>query len=127
MDLTTQIAWFSLLADMHSAGLTALALYLTVLSGYLVAAYVVGEELDQFQLFFITAIFLLIPITLAFYFFVMMYLGLDTGPSGPAANWSFIFLYAFGASQILALLGALKFMRDIRTRKRGGKFNDSDT
>ena len=112
---------------MHSAGLTALALYLTVLSGYLVAAYVVGEELDQFQLFFINAIFLLFSITLAFYFFVMMYLGLDTSPSGPAANWSFIFLYAFGASQILALLGALKFMRDIRTRKRGGKFNDSDT
>lgn len=112
---------------MQGVAFTALALYLTVLSGYLVAAYIVGAELNRFQVIFINSIFLLFSIPLALYFFVVMYLGIIDSPGGSAADWVFYFLYVFGAGQILAVLGALKFMHDIRVIGQSGNIRDDDT
>ncbi len=105
---------------MHGNGLTALALYLTILSGYLVAAYVVGADLDMFQVFFINAIFLFFAATLAMYSFAMFFGGFRGGPNGGAPGYMFYLLYVFVACEILAVLGAIKFMHDIRVSKRKG-------
>ena len=49
---------------MHEAALTALAIFLTVLSGYLVVAYSVGADLTKSQLIFINSIFIVFGLTL---------------------------------------------------------------
>ena len=102
---------------LHSTALTALALYLTILSGYLVAAYAVGADLNKFQVFFINTIFILFSSSLALYFFGLFRGSFQGGPAGGAPEFMFYILYAFFICQFLAIAGAIKFMQDIRSKK----------
>ena len=50
----------------HQAGMTATTIYLTVLTGYLITAFVVGSKLTRSQLITITALFVAFATLFAF-------------------------------------------------------------
>ena len=96
--------------------LTALAIYLTIVSGYLVVAYAVGRDLDRFQVLFINAIFFIFATILAIFSSLLFYSAFSLGPREGAPNHFFYGLYLFFGCEILAIIGAIKFMQDIRKK-----------
>ncbi len=111
----------------HGNGLTALALYLTILSGYLVVAYIAGTDLERVQVYFINTIFVFFAGILALYSSVLFYAGLRFGPGEGAPDRYFYALFIIIACEMIAILGAIKFMYDIRARKQAGKTSGNDT
>ena len=107
------------ITSLYNSSYTAVALFLTVLSGYMVVAYTVGQELKSPQLIFINMMFVAFSLVFA------------TGAySWALAAVEFANTYGGGAGQFAKLstpiglmilystiLGALLFMRDIRARK----------
>ena len=54
----TEFELSSLIYVANEAGNTALALYLTTLSAYLIVAYSVGEKLNKSQILFVNCLFI---------------------------------------------------------------------
>jgi len=105
---------------LHETAFTALAIYLTVLSGYMVVAYSVGAELTKSQLIFINSIFLVFSLMLSFasylYLISAYQLGLEYKPEASPRSEG-IMLVLFLITQCAAIMGALKFMFDIRKKR----------
>lgn len=115
----TLVEFILSVSSLHETGLTALALYMTVLSGYMVVAYSVGSDLNKSQIVIINAIFLVFSLALSlasyFYFRGAYELGLAHWPdSSPRSEAIILRLFLF--AQIAAILGGLKFMFDIRKK-----------
>lgn len=105
---------------LHETAFTALAIYLTVLSGYMVVAYSVGAELTKSQLIFINSIFLVFSIMLSFasytYFSSAYQLGSAYRPETSPRSEGIMLLF-FLIAQFAAIMGALKFMFEIRKKR----------
>ncbi len=125
----TTVEFILSVTALHETGFTALAIYLTVLSGHMVVAYSVGAYLTKSQLIFINSIFLVFSIMLSFasyaYFSSAYQLGLEYRPETSPRSEG-IMLVLFLIAQFIAIMGSLKFMFDIR-KKRGANIEESDT
>jgi hypothetical protein len=112
--------FFVNVATLHSLSLTAIALYLTVLSGYLVVAYAVGADLDNSQVIFINSIFLIFSTVLALFSFIYIFGSFNAGVTvnGGPPNYLYYILYLFLAAQLFAIFGAVNFMANVRKKSK---------
>jgi hypothetical protein len=111
-----------LVAEFNVAGMTAMTLYLTAVSGYLFVAYMIGNKLTRLQCAIITGLFLwfsvFVVIGTAGYFSRAVQLrGLynEFTPSGMTMDtWV---VWSSSGLELVGLLAALKFMWDVRHPK----------
>lgn len=115
------IDYYNLMVEFNVAAMTAMGMYLTTATGYLVTAYLVGRQLTSIQAIIITGLFLWFNLFMAFgtlgyfsraaYFYSM----LQTPPPGIQMNSVIIFV-AVGF-QLFGIIACLKFMWDVRHPK----------
>jgi len=104
------------------AAMTAVSLYLTVVTGFLVIVYFVGAALSKFQVFLVTSLFVVFAsfFTLgSFIFFawahnVSLQFGNEVGFPAVAIWYSYLITIA----ETLGILGSLTFL--LNERKKGG-------
>ena len=95
-------------------GMTALALYFTVISGYLVVAFLVGTDLSRFQTIFISFLFVVFSVILSFGTYSFFAGAYEYGRgAGPISFWV---APTLAAAEILGVIGALYFMYETRNR-----------
>ena len=98
------------------------ALYLTVLSGYLFAAWIVGRNLTRLQLVMINTLFIGVQLSLLFgwtarwnWFWYYYNQAKAINPAVvPDASLAPYLIFFTGALLFLSMVGAIKFMWDIR-------------
>lgn len=103
---------------MIDTALTAWGLYFTAVSGYLIAAYLVGDKLTRSQLLITSTLFVVIALSMTFTSFGLSERAIQLeiefeGERDALDSVSYIMLTA----QLLGILAALKFMFDIRKPK----------
>ena len=107
-ELTTEI--------LGNAG-SAMGLYVTVSSGYLLVAYLAGKDLTRMQAVIITVLYVTFAtfntIAVVSYFQTAFYFGHTYG-AGLAPYWP---VYGLGSLFALGILACLKFMWDVRHPK----------
>ena len=121
MDAYTQYELYDLFISLQGEAQTTSGLFLTVVSGYLVVAYLVGKSLTRLQVMIVTGIFMVFTTAqIGGHFTTMLYLtelaqNIDamSGGSLPARVWPLLFLF-INASIAVA---SLKFMWDVRHPK----------
>ena len=109
--------------SMVEAGMFGISIYLSVVSGYLVVAYIAGQQLSRFQLFTISVLFVTFSFFAAFGSFglirgaVNAFSGIEdsVGIVMNAVNLSIPYAILF--VQILGIVLSLKFMLD---QRKGG-------
>ena len=94
-------------------GMTAMALYFTVVSGYLIGAYMVGAQLSRSQVWIVTSLFVVFAFSLVFGTFSFFAAASSTGERslGSIEYWLAPIL---GLAEIAGIVASLKFMFDIR-------------
>ena len=105
--------------EMAIAAMTASTLYLTVVSGYLVVAYVAGNVLSKFQLLFVTALFFAFAsfFSLASFGYVLGAHSFMTSYQPEFYNGLYIALaYWIFSAQIFGIIGSLVFMYQAQRR-----------
>jgi len=111
-----------LVVEFNVAGMTAMTLYITVMSGYLFVAYMIGIKLTRLQCAIITGLFLWFSVfvtlgTVGYFARATQLKGLfsDFTPSGITMdNWV---TYSSSGLEIVGIFAALKFMWDVRHPK----------
>ena len=117
----TDAELFNLIAEFNIAGMTAMALYLTAASGYLLVSYLVGANLTRLQLVVITGLFLWFSLFLTYgtvgYFGRALYFfeQLQVKPPGIGMNYWVLVLSA--GFEFFGVFACLKFMWDVRHPK----------
>lgn len=99
----------------------AVTVYLTVLSGYLAVAYLVGAKLTRTQLVTITALFVAFALLFSFGSFGFFLAGVGFRASDSELAFPFV-RYLPTTTFVLEILGiiaAIKFMTDIRKGQKG--------
>lgn len=113
MDTSTTLQDFISLVE---AGMMAITVYLTVITGYLVAAYMAGPKLTRSQLVIVSLLFLLFAsiFSIATYLLInaAMNLQFDDGQVG-TGFLAWVPLLAL-VGELAGIVAALKFMVDIR-------------
>lgn len=117
----------SLLAEFNIAAMTAIALYLTAASGYLAAAYLVGDKLTRPQNLTISMLFVWFSMyccwgTVA-YFQRIDYLYSLLAVKPPGASPKEWIPFVAGSFELLGVFACLKFMHDIRSSARDAQEN----
>ena len=106
-----------------SNGLAAYAIFLTIVGGYLVAAYMVGRELQTSQYVILNGLFLVIGtstiLTVAAYFTTATRYALMATEIDPriVVLTNYYIVVAVTVMNFFAVVAGIKFMRD--TRKNG--------
>ena len=94
-------------------GMTALALYFTIVSGYLIGAYMVGSKLLRSQVLIVTSLFIVFELILVFGSYSFFEAANRFGESSSDS-----IVYWLGSvvaiAELIGIFGALKFMYDIR-------------
>ena len=112
----------------NDAGNTAMALYLTVVSGYLILAYTAGASLNRLQISIVNSLFIFFSGGFVYSSFVSFLgmlayqnaaanVGRETPTTETAESTS---LTIFLVAQLAGILAALIFMADVRRRGKGG-------
>ena len=115
------LEYFALMVEFNVAAMTAMGMYITVASGYLIAAYLIGRQLTSLQAAIITGLFtwfaLFMTLGTVGYFSRAKYFyeSLESAPPGVAMN-STIILVAVGF-ELFGIVACLKFMWDVRHPK----------
>jgi hypothetical protein len=118
----TDAELWGLIVEYNNTVLSTFALFLTLVSGFLVVAYLVGNKLTQWQAAIVTSGFVLSTLLFAGatygYGSRAIYLMGETSEqyrSDIMFSWSTLWLYIF--LFILGILACLKFMWDVRHPK----------
>ncbi|HAJ76212.1 MAG TPA: hypothetical protein DCM64_07125 [Gammaproteobacteria bacterium] len=106
-----------LLRESIIASMTATSLYLTVVTGYLVVAYIAGEELTKFQQTLITTLFVSSSLFFAFISFMFLSRAASYG-GGDESTSRLVQLAAYwiGSIQLLGIIGSLIFMYQVQKK-----------
>ena len=106
-----------LVADLTNSAHESLTLYVSVTSGYLLVAYLVGKDLSRLQVFIVTVLYAVFAafntLSATNYFYHAHYFGHTYG-QGRAPEWP---IYGLGILLSLGVLASLKFMWDVRHPK----------
>ena len=100
-----------------------LAIYLTVTSGYLIVAFLVGERLTRPQVGLISLLYILVSSFTSYTFYAMsmraMYYNSKQIPIDPDVPiyGSTAFVTSFSVFLALGIIASLKFMWDVRRHK----------
>ena len=110
-----------LLRENINSGMSAVTLYLTVVTTYLVAAYLAGEKLTRFQTFLTTSLFIVFALvfTLGSVAFFQSASAISARFGNEVGISVFPIRYAWiiGFAEIFGILGSLRFMFDVRSKK----------
>ena len=116
-EVEQNLATATVVSELLSGSGDAMSLYLTVISGYLLVAYLVGKELTSLQTTIVTILFLFFGITntVATMSFMQnaFYFGQTYG-EGRVPNW---WAPLTGTLLALGIIAAVKFMWDVRHPK----------
>jgi len=110
-----------LLRENINGGMGAVTLYLTVVTTYLVAAYLAGAKLTSFQALLTTSLF--VAFALVFTFGSVAFFRSSTeitarfGSEVGIPTFPILIAWVIGCTEILGILGSLKFMFDVRSKK----------
>lgn len=96
-------------------GMTAMALYFTVVSGYLIGAYVVGAELSKSQVWIVTSLFVVFAVSLVFGTFSFFSAASAFGESS-TDSVEYWLAPVIAVAEIAGIFASLKFMLDIRRK-----------
>ena len=118
----TEAELWGLLNTYNDSGMTALTLYLTVVSSYLITAYLVGADLTAYQVLVVSCLFIIFAGLFTFgtvgYFTRAVYFTTAIkGYSDASVTLSPLIPPLIGSIQIIGILVSLKFMWDIRHPK----------
>jgi len=94
-------------------GMTAMALYFTVVSGYLVGAYMVGAQLSRSQVWIVTSLFVVFAFSLVFGTFSFFAAASAFGESS-TDSVEYWLAPIIGVAEVAGIAASLKFMFDIR-------------
>ncbi|MFT4815647.1 MAG: hypothetical protein ACI9IQ_001140 [Cyclobacteriaceae bacterium] len=102
--------------------MTAMALYFTIVSGYLIIAYMVGEELSKSQMFIVSSLFGVFALILAYasYSFFAEASNVGNRASSSIEYW---LPSVIGIAESAGIIAAFRFMFDIRKKS---SITDSD-
>ena len=116
-DVEQIIAVAELTTELLGNAGSAMGLYVTVTSGYLLVAYLAGKELTRLQAVIISVLFVTLAtfntIAVVSYFQSAFYFGHTYG-AGRAPYWP---VYGLGTLFFLGIFACLKFMWDVRHPK----------
>jgi len=110
----------------NEAANTALTLYLTVVSAYLIVAYTVGKRLTKSQLVFVNCLFVFFSIAFTYsttvsFFAMRFYTEIQAEIADtPGEKYLYIenlFVAILAIALVLGIIGSLKFMWDVRHPK----------
>ena len=122
----TATDWMEVASGALSNSLAAFAITVTVASGYLVLAYMVGKKLAASQIWIVNILFVLVMATVAFADFASLSTAVKARQEASALlpHWQDLagstdmtVLYVSEVTNVLILAGCLKFMWDIRRDK----------
>lgn len=115
------LGYFELMVEFNVAAMTAMGMYITVATGYLIAAYLIGRQLTTLQAAIVTVLFAWFSLFMtlgtigylsrAAYFYGL----LEVAPPGLAMNSTIIFIAS--GFEFLGIGACLKFMWDVRHPK----------
>jgi hypothetical protein len=115
------------LTELGVAGLTAMTIYLTVVSGYLIVAYLAGDKLTTSQLVIVSSLFVVAALYLTFTTNNMFLAakGYAASVEIPYPAWTDSVMLIL---QLAGIIASLKFMLDARKGdKTGAKDRAHDT
>ena len=108
-----------LLRENINAGMGAVTLYLTVITTYLVAAYLAGAKLTRFQALLTTSLFVVFALVFTFgsvaFFRSSTEITARYGSEVGIPTFPIVFAWIIGCVEIFGILGSLKFMFDVRS------------
>ena len=116
-DVEQILATATLVTELMSGAGNAMSLYLTVVSGYLLVAYLAGKELTSLQTFIITTLFIFMASSntlAAIGYFQNAYHFGNTFGAGRVPGWGGPVV---GTIQSFGILASVKFMWDVRHPK----------
>jgi hypothetical protein len=96
-------------------GMTAMALYFTVVSGYLIVAYLVGEQLSKSQIIIVSSLFSVFAFSLVFGSYSFFAEANRVG-SVTASSVEYWLAAVIGLAELAGIISAFKFMFDIRKK-----------
>ncbi|MEJ6703420.1 MAG: hypothetical protein ACKVKL_06170 [Pseudomonadales bacterium] len=96
-------------------GMTAMALYFTVVSGYLIVAYLVGEQLSKSQMIIVSSLFSVLAFSLVFGSYSFFAEANRVG-SVTASSVEYWLAAVIGLAELAGIISAFKFMFDIRKK-----------
>ena len=103
-------------AALIDTSLSAMGLYFTAVTGYLIAAYLAGAKLNISQLSIVSTLFVVFSLAMAFTGFALaeraILLEIEYEGARDALDWS---SYLLLVAQILGILASLKFMMETRS------------
>jgi len=94
-------------------GMTAMALYFTVISSYLIIAYMVGRELSRSQLTIVSSLFLFFTMSLVFGTYSFFEAANSYGGSS-STSIEYWLAPIVAVAELAGIAAVLKFMFDIR-------------
>jgi len=110
-----------LLRENINSGMDAITLYLTVVTTYLVAAYLAGEKMTLFQAFLTTSLFTVFALVFTFgsvaFFQSTTEITARFGEEVGISTFPIQYAWAIGFAEIFGILGSLRFMFDVRSNK----------
>lgn len=94
-------------------GMTAMALYFTVISSYLIIAYMVGSQLSRSQLAIVSSLFLVFAMSLVFGTYSFFEAANSYGGSS-SDSIEYWLAPIVAVAELAGIVAVLKFMFDIR-------------
>ena len=124
----TEFELTQLIYSANEAGNTAIAIYLTIVSGYLIAAYSVGGSLNKLQITVVNSLFLFFSCAYTYSTFVSfrgmrIYADKAAAMGREAATTSSaedIVITVLLVAQVIGITAAFAFMWDVRRRLARG-------
>jgi len=118
----TEAELWGLIVEYNNTVLSTFALYLTLISGFLIVAYLVGEKLTKWQAAIVTLGFVLSTslFTFAAYGYgsrAIFLIGQTSDPYRSGITMTYPALLAIVLMLVLGVIASLKFMWDVRHPK----------
>ncbi len=115
----TQFEFAEAFSAYVDTSLSTIGLYITAVTGYLIAAYLVGEKLTRSQLTIVSALFVVFATVMAFAGFSLLDRAVQLevefeGSEDILDNSRYLLLLI----EMIGIFAALKFMMDIRKSNR---------
>ena len=109
--------------DFNALGATYFALYLSLISGYLVVAFLAGAQLNRRQLRLVNAIFTLASLFFLFSTMSTWFAGLSFYLEAASQQWSAqlyitaAFNIVLSVAMLVGIFASVQFMRDVRQQE----------
>lgn len=119
----TEVELSEQISNYGTQGMTVFTVWVSVVAGYLVVAYLAGSKLDRNQVLILNTLYIMVSLLIIFgiwgSFKVQAFYAIQIRDSYPASPHIMNYYVAFGIATgtLLGTLASLKFMRDVRCKE----------